>query len=196
VLKIGFLGGAFDPIHFGHLLIAQDAVEQLGLDRVDFVPTAISPLKGRALVASPADRLAMVERAIADDPRFGVLDDELRRGGVSYTVDTARALVKRFPGDRLFWLIGADQVQQLGDWREISELVRLVEFGQFARPGCAVVAPPEVPGLRLHAVRSHRVEVSSTELRERVRLGRPLRYFVPLKVNHYIESKSLYRDPA
>jgi nicotinate-nucleotide adenylyltransferase len=132
-MKIGFLGGSFDPVHLGHLAIAQDALEGAGLDRVDFIPAAVSPLKGRELTATAAQRLEMVRLAIAGDARFGVLDLELRRGGTSYTVDTVRELRALFPGAELFWVIGADQLARLAEWKEIGELVRLVEFVHLAR---------------------------------------------------------------
>ena len=192
-MKIGFLGGSFDPIHLGHLVIAQDALEGLGLDRVDFIPAAVSPLKGHELTATAAQRLEMVRLAIAGDARFGVLDLELRRGGTSYTVDTVRSLRALFPGAEPFWVIGADQLARLAEWKEIGELVRLVEFVHLARPGVADAAAPAIPGLKLHRVAGHEVAISSSELRERANRGLPLRHFVPLKVADFIESQSLYR---
>jgi nicotinate-nucleotide adenylyltransferase len=192
-VRIGFLGGSFDPIHLGHLLIAQDALEGLGLDRLDFIPAAVSPLKARALTASPAQRLEMVRLAIEGDERFGILDLELRRGGTSYTVDTVRELGRRFPGAELFWVLGTDQVQLLAGWKDIGELVALVEFVHLARPGLEGVVVPPIPGLRLHRVAGHEVAISSSELRARVSQGLPLRHFVPLKVADFIESQSLYR---
>lgn len=191
--KLGFLGGAFDPIHFGHLLAAQDAFEQMQLDKLYFVPAATTPLKGHAIETSPEERLAMVQGAIDWDARFAVLDDELRRGGVSYTIDTVRELRTRFPDDRLFWVIGADQVKRLPKWKDVATLASLVEFIYLERPGHPITAFPEIPGLRLHAVRSHRIEMSSTELRERAGLGLSLHYFLPLKVNQFIETRALYR---
>ena len=193
MVKIGFLGGSFDPLHLGHLLIAQDALEGLGLDRVDFIPAAVSPLKPRVLTASPAQRLEMVRLAIEGDARFGVLDLELRRGGTSYTVDTVRELGRRFPGAALYWVLGTDQVQRLAEWKDIGELVRLVEFVHLARPGLAGAEVPPIPGLRVHRVAGHEVAISSSELRERASRGLPLRHFVPLKVADFIESQSLYR---
>ena len=192
-VRIGFLGGSFDPIHLGHLLIAQDALEGLGLDRLDFIPAAVPPLKERVLTASPEQRLAMLRLALEGDARFGVLDLELRRGGMSYTVDTVRELRRCFPGAELFWVLGTDQVQRLAEWKDIGELARLVEFVHLARPGLAGVETPLIPGLRLHRVAGHEVAISSSELRERVSRGLPLRHFVPLKVADFIEFQSLYR---
>ena len=133
MVKLGFLGGSFDPVHLGHLLIAQDALEGLRLDRVDFIPAAVPPLKARELTATPEQRLAMLRLALEDDARFGVLDLELRRGGMSYTVDTARELRWRFPDAILFWVLGTDQVQRLAEWKDIGELAGLVEFVHLAR---------------------------------------------------------------
>jgi len=192
-VRIGFLGGSFDPIHLGHLVVAQDALEGLGLDRVDFIPAAVSPLKGYELTATAAQRLEMVRLAIAGDARFGVLDLELRRGGTSYTVDTVRSLRALFPGAELFCVIGADQLARLAEWKEIGELVRLVEFVHLGRPGVAEAAPPAIPGLKLHRVAGHEVAISSSELRGRANRGLPLWPFVPLKVSEFIDSESLYR---
>lgn len=191
--KLGFLGGSFDPIHLGHLLIAQDAFEQLGLDHLDFMPAAVSPLKGRELTASPAQRLEMVRLALAGDARFGVSDLELERGGTSYTIDTVRELSRRHEGAALHWIIGADQIARLHEWKEIGDLVRLLHFAYLARPGVEPVAPPAIPGLRLRRLEGHEIAISSSELRGRVSQGLPLRYFVPLKVAAFIESQSLYR---
>ena len=193
MVRIGFLGGSFDPLHLGHLLIAQDALEGLGLDRVDFIPAAVPPLKARVLTATPAQRLEMLRLALEGDARFGVLDLELRRGGMSYTVDTARELGRRFPGAALFWVLGTDQVQRLAEWKDIGELAGLVEFVHLARPGLTSVETPSIPGLRLHRVAGHAVAISSSELRERASRGLPLRHFMPLKVADFIESQSLYR---
>ena len=193
-MKIGFLGGSFDPIHLGHLAIAQDALEGLGLDRVDFIPAAVSPLKGRELTATAAQRLEMVRLAVEGDARFGVQDLELRRGGTSYTVDTVRELRALYPGAELFWAIGADQLARLAEWKEIGELVRLVEFALLARPGVAEAELPQIPGLRVHRVAGHEVAISSSELRERANRSLPLWPFVPLKVSGFIEAQSLYRS--
>lgn len=195
-MKVGFLGGSFDPIHFGHLLAAQDAFEQMGLDRVLFVPLSTPPLKDRKLVTSDEDRLAMIRAAIEWDRRFDVRDDEIRRGGVSFTIDSMRAFRVEFPDDRLFWIIGSDQAAQLEKWREIGELVRIVEFICLERPGHPVRPGAEIPGLRIHPVASHRIDVSSTEIRERARRGLSLHYFVPLAVNCHITERLLYRGPG
>lgn len=192
-MKIGFLGGSFDPVHFGHLIAAQDVLEQHGLDRLFLVPAAQAPLKPNDVQSTNDDRLAMLRAATGWDRRFEVSDYELRKGGVSYTIDSARHFRAQFPGDRLFWIIGGDQLPKLHLWREIEALAGLVEFIFLERPGHPVKATPQIPGLRLHRCDGHLVEISSTELRERVRGGLSLDYFVPHKAIEYIREKRLYR---
>jgi nicotinate-nucleotide adenylyltransferase len=194
-VKIGLLGGSFDPIHFGHLLAAQDACERHGLGRLFLVPAAQPPLKAHGAQSSPEDRLAMVRAAVEGDRRFEVSDFELRRGGVSYSIDTARHFRERFPGDDLCWIIGGDQLPQLHLWKDIGELAKLVEFVLLERPGFPSGAAPAVPGLRLSRCDGHLMAVSSTELRERARRGLPLDYFVPRRTIQCIEERRLYRNP-
>lgn len=191
-VKIGFLGGSFDPVHFGHLCAAQDACEHLELDRVFFVPAAQAPLKGGLVPANDSHRLAMLGLALEDYPRFSVSDLELRRGGTSYTVDTALELRKLYPEDRLFWIIGADQLSRLSQWMRISELVTLVEFVCLDRPGYPGVRAPEIPGLRLHRCPGHLLDISSTELRARAREGKSLDCFMPHKSIVYLRKNLLY----
>jgi nicotinate-nucleotide adenylyltransferase len=193
-VKIGFLGGSFDPVHFGHLLAAQDAYEQQQLDRLLFVPAAQAPLKSNEVRASGPDRLAMLQAAIGSDRRFAISDYELRRGGVSYTIDSARHFRALYPQDDLYWIIGGDQLPRLEQWKAIDELAQLVEFIFLERPGFPVRARPAVPGLRLHRCNGHLLAVSSTELRERHRQGLSLDYFVPRPAIIYVHQHSLYRD--
>lgn len=193
-MKIGFLGGSFDPVHFGHLMAAQDAYEQHQLDRVVFVPAAQAPLKPAEVQSTADDRLAMLRAATAWDKRFELSDLELRRGGISYTIDSARHFRAAYPLDRLFWIIGGDQLPKLHLWREIEELAALVEFIFLERPGYPVKATPTIPGLRLHRCDGHLLAISSTELRERTRRDLSLDYFVPHKAIVYIQERGLYRD--
>jgi nicotinate-nucleotide adenylyltransferase len=195
-VKIGFLGGSFDPVHFGHLLAAQDAFEQHHLDRLVLVPAAQAPLKPNEAQSSIEDRLAMLRAAVEWDKRFEISDVELRRGGLSYTIESARHFRALYPHDDLYWIIGGDQLPKLQLWREIEELARLVEFIFLERPGYPVKATPAIPGLRLHRCDGHLLAISSTELRERARRGLSLDYFVPHKAIVYIKDHSLYRDTA
>jgi nicotinate-nucleotide adenylyltransferase len=193
-VKIGFLGGSFDPVHFGHLLAAQDAYEQHRLDRLIIVPAAQAPLKAAEAKSSAADRLAMIRAATEWDTRFEVSDFELTRGGVSYTIDSARHFRALYPKDDLFWVIGGDQLPQLHLWKDIGELARIVEFIFLERPGYPVKAAPSIPGLRLHRCDGHLLAISSTELRERTRRNLSLDYFIPHKAIVYIREQGLYLD--
>lgn len=192
-MKIGFLGGSFDPVHFGHLLAAQDVYEQYKLDRLVLVPAAQAPLKPQEVQSSPEDRLIMLHAAIEWDKRFEISDVELRRGGVSYTVDSVRHFRAVFPRDELFWIIGGDQLPGMNLWKDIRELAGLVEFIFLERPGHPAKRTPDIPGLRLRRCDGHLIEISSSELRERVRQGLSLHYFCPQKVIAYIEAHQLYR---
>ncbi|MGA2691770.1 MAG: nicotinate-nucleotide adenylyltransferase [Opitutaceae bacterium] len=193
-MKIGFLGGTFDPIHFGHLLAAQDAFEQHKLDRLVIVPAAQAPLKPNETQSTSADRLAMVRAATEWDTRFEVSDFELSKGGVSFTIDSARHFRALYPNDELFWVIGGDQLPKLHLWKDIESLAAIVQFIFLERPGYPVKAAPDVPGLRLHRCDGHLLAISSTELRDRTRRGLSLDYFVPHKAIVYIREKGLYRE--
>lgn len=193
-VKIGFLGGSFDPVHFGHLMAAQDAFEQYNLDRLILVPAAQAPLKPSDVQSSAEDRLAMLRSAIEWDKRFEISDVELKRGGVSYTIDSARHFRRCFPHDDLYWVIGGDQLPKLHLWKDIQELARLVEFIFLERPGYPLKASPDVPGLRMHRCDGHLLAISSTELRERTRRNLSLDYFVPHKAIVYIKEHALYRE--
>jgi nicotinate-nucleotide adenylyltransferase len=193
-VKIGILGGSFDPVHFGHLLAAQDAFEQQQLDRLILVPAAQAPLKPRDVQSTAEDRLAMLRAAVEWDHRFDVSDVELRRGGVSYTIDSARHFRALYPNDDLYWVVGGDQLPKLHLWKDIAELVQLVEFIFLERPGYPVREHPDIPGLRLHRCDGHLLAISSTELRERVKHNLSLDYFVPHKAIVYIRENHLYRE--
>jgi nicotinate-nucleotide adenylyltransferase len=195
-LKIGFLGGSFDPVHFGHLLAAQDVYEQYQFDRLILVPAAQAPLKPQEVQSSLEDRLAMLRAAIEWDQRFEISDVELRRGGVSYTIDSVRFFRALFPDDQLYWIIGGDQLPKINLWKDIAELARIVEFIFLERPGHPAKPTPDIPGLRLHRCDGHLIEISSSELRQRVRRGLSLHYFCPQKVIAHIEARQLYRQTA
>ena len=192
-MKIGFLGGSFDPVHFGHLLAAQDVYEQYKLDRLFLVPAAQAPLKPHEMQSSPLDRQAMLHAAIEWDKRFEISDVELQRGGVSYSIDSARHFRAMFPQDELFWIIGGDQLPQMNLWKDITELAGMLEFIFLERPRHPAKKTPDIPGLRLHRCDGHLIEISSSELRQRVQRGLSLHYFCPQKVIAYIEAHKLYR---
>lgn len=190
------MGGSFDPVHLGHLIAAQDAVEQMSLDRVLFMPAAKSPLK-RAVEYLPGEkRAALLRAAIAGHARFEISMLELDRGGTSLTIDTAKVLRGLFPGDQLFWIIGADQAAQIHDWRNIEILGGLVEFIVLPRPGIAASEMRAPAGLQLHRIKSHVFDISSSEVRERIARGQPVRLFLPSAVADAIEDEALYRRPS
>ena len=182
--RLGVFGGTFDPVHVGHLVIAKAALEELPLDRVLFVPARRSPLKQRGPVASEADRLAMLEAAIAGDPRLGVSRVELERDGPSYTVETLEAL--RDQGE-LFLILGTDAYAEFGRWRDPERIRGLATIVVAARPG----APNAPPDVRL--LDAPLLDISSRDLRARAARGRSLRYLVPEAVLRYIEERRLYR---
>jgi len=181
-------------VHFGHLLAAQDAFEQHHLDRLVLVPAAQAPLKPNEVQSSAADRLAMLRAATEWDRRFEISDVELRRGGISYSVESARQFRALYPRDELYWIIGGDQLPKLHLWKDIEELAQLVEFIFLERPGFPVKASPEIAGLKLHRCDGHLLAISSTELRDRTRRGLSLDYFVPHKAIVYIHEHGLYRE--
>lgn len=189
-MRIGIFGGTFDPPHIGHLLAASDAHDVLGLDRILLVPAAGQPLKS-AVEASPEDRLAMVRLLVSGDPRFEVDPIEIERGGLSFTVDTLRALRGRWKSDpalSLVLLLGADAAATLPQWREPAEVAALAEVVVLRRAGGT-----DVPPSTGRAIDTRRVDVSSTEIRARVRAGKSIRGFVPEPVAAYIASHGLYR---
>ena len=189
-MKLGIFGGSFDPVHLGHLLVAQAALEELGLDRLFFIPAAQSPFKPENQPASAVARLQLLRLALAGKSNCGVDDQEIRRGGVSYTVDTLRDYARRFPGAQLFCLIGADNVSKLNDWRAAAELARLAEFVAIPRPGGAAAVFP--PPFRGRLLRGFPFAVSSSEIRARVRSGLTIENVVPPAVAEAIRNAKLY----
>ena len=192
--RLGIFGGSFDPPHVGHLLAAGDAVEALSLDRLVFVPAHVSPFKDGVTHTPAADRLAMVRLLVGDDPRFGVDPIEIEREGLSFTVDTLAALAERHPEAERYLLIGEDVLPSFPQWREparIQALARLVVLRR-ATDGEPRL-PDAVRGVPPLMLATRRVDVSSTEVRQRARAGRSLRGFVPESVAAYIAEAQLYR---
>jgi nicotinate-nucleotide adenylyltransferase len=201
--RIGMIGGSFDPLHFGHLIIAQDALEHLGLSEVIFVPAAVPPHKQFLQQADPQHRLAMARLAVEFDPRFSVSDVEIQRGGVSYTVDTVRALKQSVPEAEWVLIVGSDTLVDLHNWYKIDELLDLCEVASLLRPGevgseeiakKVLVTERHRQQLLENMIETHLIEISSTEIRQRVADGRSIRYLVPPEVEEYILKHALYRD--
>ena len=185
MLRLGLYGGSFDPIHHGHLILARQALEDLSLDRIIFIPAAESPFKLNHSSASAADRYAMVQLAVEGEPAFLVDPLEIDRQAPSYTIDTARAYHAQHPGDRLFFLVGEDHVAALPKWNEFEELGRLVQF--------AILSRSDQPLKVGYPVVRRRFDLSSTEIRNRVANDLPISYLVPEKVLRYIQKRELYR---
>ncbi len=192
-MKIGLMGGSFDPVHFGHLIAAQDVLEQFHLDRLLLVPAAQAPLKPNDVQSTTEDRLAMLRASIEWDRRLEISDYELNKGGISYTIDSVRHFKAQFPAAELFWIVGGDQLPLLHKWKDIDELAKLIEFIFLERPKHPTRPHVDIPGLRLHRCDGHLIEISSSELRRRIKGGLSLNYFCPQKVIAYIGAKQLYR---
>lgn len=192
------LGGTFDPIHYGHLALAEEVCWQLDASHVFFVPAAQQPLKLGGHCASSAQRLRMVELAVADNPSFAVCDLEIKRGGRSYTVDTVAALHDDYPQADLTFVAGADVLRDLPRWHDVARLFQLCRFAIVTRPGHEIdlerlLVDLPVARDRIMAVRGPRLDISSTDLRDRLERGAPTRYQIPDSVRDYIERHGLYR---
>jgi nicotinate-nucleotide adenylyltransferase len=190
VERIGLFGGSFDPVHFGHLLVAQAAFEELQLSRLFFIPASQSPFKPEQQPAPGSLRLRMLRLALVGYTQYEVDDQEIRRGGPSYTIETVRDYATRFAGAQLFYLIGADHVAQLPKWRAADELARLAEFVVIPRPDVSSVAAPT--GFRVRSLQGFPVALSSSQIRARVRGGLPVRALVPAPVVEVIRNSKLY----
>ncbi len=202
VRRIGIIGGSFDPIHTGHLIIAQDAVERLKLSEVLFMPAAIPPHKQHRERVPAEDRLNMLNLAVEGDSRFSVSDLEIQRCGISYTIDTVRSLREAYRDADLVLIIGSDTLVDLHNWYRIDELLSMCEVASFLRPGedsieaiANKVQLKELHRERLlrNIIKSHRIEISSTEIRKRIAKGLSIRYLVPREVEMYIYEQNLYQ---
>jgi nicotinate-nucleotide adenylyltransferase len=188
--RVGVFGGLFNPPHIGHLSLCQEAAWQLGLERVVLVPTG-RPAHRSAPAETPEMRLRLAQAAALGNPLFTVSRLEIDRIGPSYTVDTLRELAHRYPGSSLHLLIGADQLVALDTWHEAESIPRLARIAAALRPGVDV---SRGTATSLDWVEMPQIGVSSSLVRERVRAGRPIRYFVPDAVRELIEAEGLYRD--
>lgn len=184
--KVGILGGTFNPPHFGHLIMANEAYHSLGLDEVRFLPNSIAPHK-EVHGANTSQRLKMTELAIEGFSQFRIEDYEITAGGVSYTFDTISQLLKLEPETAFYFIVGGDTVEDLNSWHRIHELAEMVQFVGIGRPGYD--STTDFPVMMIDSPEMH---LSSTMLRERVAAKRPLTFFVPAKVETYIREEGLY----
>jgi len=202
-MRLGVFGGSFDPVHYGHLLLAERCREGCDLDQVAFVPAAVAPHKREGGYSSGEARLAMLQLAIADHPAFTVLDLELARGGLSYTTDTLETLSAGHRQAELYLLLGADSLADLPNWHRPERIVELATLVAVGRPD---VPPPDEQALtaltgsgappHVKHVEMPLVEFSSTELRSRVAAGQSIRYLTPPAVADYIREHRLYCQSA
>lgn len=197
--SIGVFGGSFNPVHLGHLIMAQDAREIFGLAKVLFVPCNRPPHKDARGLAAAAHRLAMLAKAVAGKAGFEICELEIQRGGISYSIDTARDLRKIYRRQELFFIIGSDTLLELHLWKEINALLRLGRFVIFSRPG---FDPRPAGRIKLPAaarknllknlVARHAADISSSDIRRRLAAGLSIRYLVPPAVESYIRAHHLY----
>ena len=192
-MRLGIFGGSFDPPHLGHLLAASDALEHLALDRIVCVPAATQPLKAGRSVANADQRLEMVRLLVEGDDRFEVSPVEVERKGLSFTVDTLEHFAAAHPSAERFLLVGADVLETFPQWRQPERVLQLARLVVLERAGDHVSLPAGVDGAAVTRLPTRRIDVSSTEIRERVRAGRSIRGFVTDAVAAYIGRCGLYR---
>jgi nicotinate-nucleotide adenylyltransferase len=215
--RIGILGGTFNPIHFGHLAAADEVRDRLKLEKVIFIPSFLPPHKSEEGMPSAVQRQEMVQLAIKGDPRFTVSDIEVRRGGMSYTVDTLEELRRSHGGADLYFITGLDSFLEIGTWKEWERLLTLCSFVVISREGyrfrdiakLGFLKAPEhelaalddrekaqallqTGNMRVHLERIPYYDISSTDIRTRVRAGRSIKYHLPEAVEHYIIDNKLY----
>jgi len=195
-MRLGIMGGTFDPIHFAHLFVAEEARVRFNLNRVLFIPSGVPPHKKGYAVTSPEHRYAMARLATAPNPAFACSDIEITRPGLSYAIDTLTALKAQYPDTHLFFITGLDAVTEILTWRRHEEVLRLATFIAAKRPGSSLeqfrqrVTPPVRE--QIHLLPMPWLAICSTEIRRRVREGLPIRYLTPDPVVEYIEQHNLY----
>jgi nicotinate-nucleotide adenylyltransferase len=183
---IAIYGGTFDPIHHGHLIVAREALERLGAQKVIFIPARVSPLRKTAPIARDEIRLLMIQAAIKNEPGFAVDDCELQRPAPSYTIDTIEQIRQRQGNTTIYCLIGEDNVDKLTKWRRFADLEKMVRFVVLDRSG-------DQPH-HVYPVIRRKIDISATEIRKRVATGRSIRYFVPPAVEEIIRREKLYLE--
>lgn len=209
--KVGLFGGSFDPVHIGHLRVAEEVRGHLGLEKVLFIPTAVQPLKRGATAIAADERLHMIRMSIRGNHFFAASDIEVKRGGISYSIDTVKSFARRF--DDLYFLIGVDAFSEIDLWKDYRELFRYTNFAVMARPNHKTtdlmkMLPKDIgqevkrinsfayehaSGKRLFLFEITQLDISSRNIRFLVKQGRSIRYLVPDSVERFIRQKGLYR---
>ncbi|MFA5275371.1 MAG: nicotinate-nucleotide adenylyltransferase [Candidatus Omnitrophota bacterium] len=188
-MKIGILGGTFNPIHTGHLILAEEAREKLKLDKIIFVPAHLPPHKDNSDIAHPQQRFLMLRLALRGNKHFAVSNIEIRRQGRSYTIDTIKEFKKLYPDDELYFITGSDLLKYLDEWKDLGEIIKMVKFIVATRPGYPLERiPTYISTLPIRAV-----DISAFEIRSAIKEDKSFRYLVPEKVFDYIERKRLYK---
>lgn len=188
-MKIGILGGTFNPIHVGHLILAEEAREKLNLDKVVFVPAYLPPHKNGSEIAPAKARFEMVKCAIKGNAFFSVSSVEIKRSGRSYTIDTIMEFKKEYPQDELYFIIGSDLLTYLDDWKDLGQIIKMVKFIAATRPGYPLEKIPSY--IQTLAIRA--IDVSAFEVRSCVKQNKSFRYLVPEAVFNYINKERLYK---
>jgi len=190
-MRIGILGGTFNPVHNGHLYIAKQALKKLGLDKVIFIPAYIPPHKKLRGNVKSRDRVRMLRLAVTGEKRFALSEYEIRQKGASYSIKTARFLRRKFgKAARLFFLVGADSAKGLGRWKKSAALLKLLQFVVFPRPGFKQPAAPKL----VMTIKMRGIDVSSTKIRNLIKAKKPIHHLVPRKVRSYITTNHLYTN--
>ena len=192
--RIGFLGGTFDPIHLGHLILAQELLERFQLERVLFIPTATPPHKNDISVSPANHRFEMTRMAVEDNLLFEISDIELKREGKSYTIDTVRELKKTYADSDLYLLAGSDVLSEFDTWKDPERIFEQVKVALGIRPGYDKIDLNNKFFSKSIISEINGLHVSSTQIRHRVKEGRSIKYLVPLKVEEYIKARGLYRE--
>ena len=188
-MKIGILGGTFNPIHIGHLILAEEAREKLKLDKIIFVPAYLPPHKENSEIMDARHRYRMVKLAIKTNRYFLVSGIEIKRDGRSYTIDTLKEFKKIYPGDELYFIIGSDLLKYLEDWKDLDEIIKMVKFIAATRPGY----PLEKIPVYIATIPIRAVDISGFEIRKAISENKSFRYLVPEAVFNYINKCKLYR---
>ena len=184
-MRIGIIGGTFNPIHYGHLVSASEVCNKFKLDKVIFIPSALNPLKNTSNLADAHHRLKMIKLATAGNPLFEASDIEIKRGGASYTIDTIKAFVKKYGKDvNIYFIIGADAFLEINSWASPDELLKMCKFIVTTRPGYDV---------KKEKTKITYLEISSSDIRKRITSGAPIKYLLPESVEDYIYKHRLYK---
>lgn len=189
-MKIGILGGTFNPIHIGHLILAEEAREKLGLERIIFVPAYLPPHKDNADIADVRHRYQMLNLAIKKNNYFSVSDIEIKRDGRSYTIDTIKEFKSVYPDDDLYFIIGSDLLKYLAEWKDLNEIIKMVKFIVATRPGYPLEKIPNY----IATIPIRAVDISGFEIRKAIKEDKSFRYLVPEVVYKYIIKNKLYKE--